>query len=196
VHGTRFTDKYHQARISASRTAYGTYAPAVPARSPPTSPRAGAAHASPPRKVVQDFAAFGAPTTSSVFGTAVAASPFSLAGNRAAFGAPRAGRAVLAMDDEDEEDEDGKGASGDASRIFLREDAVTLEQVCERARTRVVVICRVEADRCTFPRPDGSPCKAPGEARGREAARAPKIVSRTRARTHAWIAARQRRRRT
>ncbi|KAI0036511.1 hypothetical protein K488DRAFT_75906 [Vararia minispora EC-137] len=131
VHGSRFTDKYLQARVTASRTSYGSsYAPALPARSPPTSPRFSASPThSPPRKVVQDFAAFGASTTSSVFGTAVASSPFSLAGNKAAFGAPRTSTGARGFIDDDDDDEDDETPMSDgAQRVFLKEDSITLDQ--------------------------------------------------------------------
>ncbi|KAJ7600798.1 hypothetical protein C8J56DRAFT_911318 [Mycena floridula] len=121
--GTRFTDKYLQAKAAMARSSYTSYtssysspyAPATPPRSPtakaPSSPKLAG---SPPRKVVTDFAAFGAPANSSVFGTAVASSPFSLAGGKAAFGG--------AFDDEEEEEDDGK------QRVELREDSITLDQ--------------------------------------------------------------------
>ncbi|KAA1469903.1 elongation factor-2 kinase [Dentipellis sp. KUC8613] len=131
VPGTRFTDKYLQVRMNSTRSSY-SHAPSVPARSPsyrtavpgaPSSPPGAAAH-SPPRKVVTDFAAFGAPKTASVFGTAVASTPFSLAGNKAAFGGIRntGGRAYGDDDDDDEEEDDGK------QKVFLREDSITLDQ--------------------------------------------------------------------
>ena len=101
----------------ASRT---TAAPATPA-SPTKSPKLSA---SPPRKVVTDFAAFGAPKNASVFGTAVATTPFSLAGGRAAFGGIRGGpRGTAFDDDDDEEDDDGR------QKVELREDSITLDQV-------------------------------------------------------------------
>lgn len=81
----------------------------------------GTAH-SPPRKVVTDFAAFGAPATASVFGTAVASTPFSLAGGKAAFGGMRSGRGLF-DDEEEEEEDDGR------QKIELREDSITFEQV-------------------------------------------------------------------
>ncbi|KAF8895365.1 hypothetical protein BD779DRAFT_1668650 [Infundibulicybe gibba] len=94
VHGTRFTDKYLQARASFSRSTY-SYGPSLPSRSTPTkapvSPKPSSPPGSPPRKVVTDFAAFGAPANASVFGTAVASTPFSLAGGKAAFGSIRGG---------------------------------------------------------------------------------------------------------
>ncbi|KAI0320543.1 elongation factor-2 kinase [Amylostereum chailletii] len=123
VAGSRFTDKYLQTRAS-SRSTYG-YAPSLPPRSSePKSPKLSTSPAhSPPRKVVTDFAAFGAPKTSSVFGTAVASTPFSLAGNKAAFGSLRTGRGGFA-DDDDEDDED----DNTTQKVFLREDSITLEQ--------------------------------------------------------------------
>jgi hypothetical protein len=87
----------------------------------PSSPPAPS---SPPRKVVTDFAAFGAPKNTSVFGTAVASTPFSLAGGKAAFGGMRApaGRSIFEADDEDD-DEDGR------QRVVLKEDSISLDQV-------------------------------------------------------------------
>lgn len=81
---------------------------------------------SPPRKVVTDFAAFGAPANASVFGTAVASTPFSLAGGKAAFGGIRNGggrTGVFDADDEEEEEDDGR------QRVELREDSISLDQV-------------------------------------------------------------------
>ncbi|KAH9941075.1 hypothetical protein B0H21DRAFT_753480 [Amylocystis lapponica] len=133
VPGTRFTDKYLHARMSSSRGSY-VYSPYLPARSgessrttstptkSPTSPTFSGAPSSPPRKVVQDFAAFGAPANASVFGTAVASTPFSLAGGKAAFGGMRGGGRATIDDDEDEEEDDGR------QRIELREDSITLDQ--------------------------------------------------------------------
>ncbi|KAF9013535.1 hypothetical protein BDQ17DRAFT_1537176 [Cyathus striatus] len=124
VHGTRFTDKYLQARQAFSRNSYGSYGSSYPprtVRSPPSSPKP-AVPASPPRKVVTDFAAFGASPTASVFGTAVASTPFSLAGGKAAFGGIRAGAARTTFDDDDEEDEDGR------QKVELREDSISLDQ--------------------------------------------------------------------
>ncbi|KAH7911739.1 hypothetical protein BJ138DRAFT_1005998 [Hygrophoropsis aurantiaca] len=131
VHGTRFTDKYLQARQSATRNSYSySYAPHLPARSTPksystspsTSPSSTTAH-SPPRKVVTDFAAFGAPANASVFGTAVASTPFSLAGGKAAFGGIRnaTSRGVFGDDDDDDEG-DGR------QKVELREDSISLDQ--------------------------------------------------------------------
>ncbi|VDB91435.1 unnamed protein product [Peniophora sp. CBMAI 1063] len=125
VSGSRFTDKYVQARAAAR----SGYAPAVPARSPPTSPRLSS---SPPRKVVTEFKSFSAHNGSSVYGTAVAASPFSLAGNRAAFGKVRGGGG-FGMDDDDEDDmESAAAAAGvtpaERQGMFLKEDSITFEQ--------------------------------------------------------------------
>lgn len=127
---SRFTDKYLQARMSSGRS-YGTYSPYLPTRKP-TSPISTASAAtiptpahSPPRKVVTDFAAFGAPKTASVFGTAVSSTPFSLAGGKAAFGGIRApGKALMDDDDDDDDDpvDDGR------QKIELREDAITFDQ--------------------------------------------------------------------
>ncbi|EIW59579.1 uncharacterized protein TRAVEDRAFT_28690 [Trametes versicolor FP-101664 SS1] len=124
VPGTRFTDKYLHARMSSSRSSYygSPYLPARPAAEK-TSPVKPVAPASPPRKVVSDFKAFGASPTASVFGTAVQSTPFSLAGGKAAFGALRGnGRTTAFDDDEDEDDSDGR------QRVELREDSITLDQ--------------------------------------------------------------------
>ncbi|KAF5372264.1 hypothetical protein D9757_009627 [Collybiopsis confluens] len=136
VQGTRFTDKYLSARASLARSSYSytsSYAPATPPRSPPSKPTISSSPpsatalssttGSPPRKVVTDFAAFGAPKTASVFGTAVASSPFSLAGGKAAFGGMRVGVGRSAFDDEDDDDDDGR------QKVELREDSISLEQV-------------------------------------------------------------------
>ncbi|KZT18439.1 hypothetical protein NEOLEDRAFT_1080296 [Neolentinus lepideus HHB14362 ss-1] len=134
VPGTRFTDKYLQARQSASRGSSYSYAPYLPARSseksfgsassiskastvtsPPRSPAS--------RKVVTDFAAFGGPKDASVFKTAVQSTPFSLAGGKAAFGGLRnSGSRPSFDDDDDDEEDDGR------QRIELREDSITLDQ--------------------------------------------------------------------
>ncbi|KAG7088319.1 hypothetical protein E1B28_012328 [Marasmius oreades] len=133
VIGTRFTDKYLQARqalhrgsySSYSAYSYSSYSPATPPRSPPTSKSpTSSPSTSPQRKVISDFAAFGAPKNASVFGTAVASTPFSLAGGKAAFGGMRAGGSTRAsFDDEEEEDaDDGR------QKVELREDSISLEQ--------------------------------------------------------------------
>ncbi|KAH7928447.1 hypothetical protein BV22DRAFT_1030750 [Leucogyrophana mollusca] len=136
VHGTRFTDKYLQARQSATRNSYSSYsyAPHLPTRSTPTKSYSGspstspsttaAAPHSPPRKVVTDFAAFGAPANASVFGTAVASTPFSLAGGKAAFGGIRntSGRGMFDGDDDDDDDGNGR------QKVELREDSISLDQ--------------------------------------------------------------------
>jgi hypothetical protein len=125
VHGTRFTDKYLQARQAFSRSSYGSYGsypPRTAVRSPPSSPSKPAVPASPPRKVVTDFAAFGASPTASVFGTAVASTPFSLAGGKAAFGGIRSGAARATFDDDDDDDDDGR------QKVELREDSISLDQ--------------------------------------------------------------------
>ncbi|KAJ3710338.1 elongation factor-2 kinase [Lentinula guzmanii] len=131
VQGTRFTDKYLAARAMLTRSSYtytSAYAPATPPRSPPSkaasSPTGSAfsSSGSPPRKVVTDFAAFGAPKNASVFGTAVASSPFSLAGGQAAFGGMRTGIGRTTFDDDDEEEDDGR------QRVELREDSISLDQ--------------------------------------------------------------------
>ncbi|THG94031.1 hypothetical protein EW026_g7355 [Hermanssonia centrifuga] len=129
VPGTRFTDKYLHARMSSSRT-YTPYP--YPPRGIKTSSVTSSAPAiptpshSPPRKVVTDFAAFGAPKNVSVFGTAVASTPFSLAGGKAAFGGIRNGGSRGTIDDEDDED-DGPADDG-AQRVELREDSITFDQ--------------------------------------------------------------------
>lgn len=129
VHGTRFTDKYLQARSSLSRNTYLSTYGITPSRTmPPVSPKAPSSPTrpvvpgSPPRKVVTDFAAFGAPKTASVFGTAVASTPFSLAGGKAAFGGIRGGAPRAAFDDDEEEDGDGR------QRVELVESSITLAQ--------------------------------------------------------------------
>ncbi|KAG5638709.1 hypothetical protein H0H81_010691 [Sphagnurus paluster] len=129
VHGTRFTDKYLQARSSLSRNTYLSTYGITPSRTMPTvspkapsSPTRPVVPGSPPRKVVTDFAAFGAPKTASVFGTAVASTPFSLAGGKAAFGGIRSGAARAAFDDDEEDDGDG------SQRVELMESSITLDQ--------------------------------------------------------------------
>jgi len=123
VHGTRFTDKYLAARHALNRSSYGSYGSSF-SSSPrtPTSPSKLVPPASPPRKVVTDFATFGAPKTASVFGTAVASTPFSLAGGKAAFGGMQRGAGRSAFDEEDEEEDDGR------QRIELREGSISLDQ--------------------------------------------------------------------
>ncbi len=123
MHGTRFTDKYLQARQSFSRSSYSPYFPSRPsaAKTPPSSPKA-IPH-SPPRKVVTDFAAFGAPSSGSVFKTAVASTPFSVAGGSAAFAGIRSGGSRTMFDDDDEDDEDG------IQKVELKEGFITLDQV-------------------------------------------------------------------
>ncbi|KIO02675.1 hypothetical protein M404DRAFT_147240 [Pisolithus tinctorius Marx 270] len=127
VFGTRFTDKYLQARQQANRSYYSySYTPHLPPRSPPVkaSVAPAATSASPPRKVVTDFAAFGAPANASVFGTKVASTPFSLAGSKASFGGMRPGtRSVFDADDEEDEDE-----TNGRQKVELREDSISLEQ--------------------------------------------------------------------
>jgi len=127
VFGTRFTDKYLQARQQANRPYYSySYTPHLPPRSLPVKSSAPAPASSPPRKVVTDFAAFGAPANASVFGTKVASTPFSLAGGKAAFGGMRtSGRSTFDADgDDEEEDPDGR------QKVELREDSISLDQVC------------------------------------------------------------------
>lgn len=136
VRGSRFTEKYLQARLNGSThsySSYSSYAPHLPPRSPetkptitaPTSPPRGST--SPGRKVVSDFGTFSAPANASVFGTAVQKSPFSLAGGKAAFGGMRnAGTGTFADDDDD--DEATPGWDG-RQRVELREDSISLDQV-------------------------------------------------------------------
>lgn len=117
--------------MTAGRSYTSPYSPyASPRPKPAPPPSLPTPSHSPPRKVVTDFAAFGAPKNVSVFGTAVASTPFSLAGGKAAFGGIRnSGRG---FDDDDEDD--GDGGSGMAvpddgrQKIELREDAITLDQ--------------------------------------------------------------------
>ncbi|KAJ8463132.1 hypothetical protein ONZ45_g17693 [Pleurotus djamor] len=124
VQGTRFTDKYLQARQSYSRPSYlSSYSPMSKARPTPAVP--SSPPASPPRKVVTDFAAFGAPKTASVFGTKVASSPFSLAGGKAAFGGIRSPSGPTSFDADDDDDDDGDGLK---QRVELREGSISLEQ--------------------------------------------------------------------
>ncbi|KAF8627503.1 hypothetical protein AX17_006314 [Amanita inopinata Kibby_2008] len=123
VSGTRFTDKYLQARGSFARSSFAPYS--IPPRSltiktPPSSPKA--TPSSPPRKVVTDFAAFGAPATASVFKTAVASTPFSVAGGKAAFAGMRNGASRTVFDDEDEDEDDTR------QRVELREGSITFDQ--------------------------------------------------------------------
>lgn len=115
--------------MSSGRT-YGSYTPYLPSRTKPISTASTVSTTSiptpshsPPRKVVTDFAAFGAPKTASVFGTAVASTPFSLAGGKAAFGGIRGGaRGMIDDDDDDDEADDGK------QKVELLEDAITFDQ--------------------------------------------------------------------
>lgn len=134
VPGTRFTEKYLHARMTSGR-GYGStpYLPArkasssaVPIATPAPTLGGAAPHSSPPRKVVTDFAAFGAPKTASVFGTAVASTPFSLAGGKAAFGGIRGGARM--MDDDDDDDDDAPAMDDGRQKIGLVEDSITLDQ--------------------------------------------------------------------
>jgi hypothetical protein len=77
------------------------------------------------RKVVTEFAAFGAPKNASVFGTAVQSTPFSLAGGTAAFGALRTNKPPGTMEDDEDDDDD---AHDGPQRVELREDSITLDQ--------------------------------------------------------------------
>jgi hypothetical protein len=123
VHGTRFTDKYLAARHALNRSSYASYSSFSSSPKTPTSPSKLVPPASPPRRVVTDFATFGAPKTASVFGTAVASTPFSLAGGKAAFGGMQRGAGRSAFDEEDEEEDDGR------QKVELREDSISLDQV-------------------------------------------------------------------
>lgn len=155
VHGTRFTDKYLQARQQFSRSTY-SYAPSLPPRSPakaPASPKA-AVPGSPPRKVVTDFAAFGAPLNASVFGTAVASTPFSLAGGKAAFGGLRSGGARGTFDEDDDDDDGGR------QRVELREGSISLDQVCE-----FLYVSTLSSLIPFDARPGASPCRVHGVVR-------------------------------
>lgn len=106
-----------------SRKSIDSKPPLSPTRSTVTAGSPGSP-SSPPRKVVTDFAAFGAPTNASVFGTKVAQTPFSLAGGKAAFGGMRGGgRGMFDADEEEEEEEDGR------QKVELREGSISLEQV-------------------------------------------------------------------
>ncbi len=115
-----------QVRMLSARGVHG-YPPSFPPRpSDSRSPLSSSFTASsPPRKVVTDFAAFGAAKSSSVYGTAVQSTPFSLAGNKAAFGSIRTNAQNSVIDDDDEEEEQ----SGGRQKVFLREDSITLDQV-------------------------------------------------------------------
>ncbi|KAF8478063.1 elongation factor-2 kinase [Russula ochroleuca] len=124
INGTRFTDKYMQVRMLSARGPHG-YPPYPPRPSDSRLARpTGFTPASPPRKVVTDFAAFGTARTSSVYNTAVQSTPFSLAGNKAAFGSIRTNTQSSLDDDEDDEDEQSEGRQ----KVFLKEDSITLDQ--------------------------------------------------------------------
>lgn len=150
VHGTRFTEKYLQARQAYGRSSYSSYSsyssgiPSRPAtKSTPVTPVLPKVPASPtsPRKVISDFGTFSAPANASVFGTAVASSPFSLAGGKAAFGGMRTVLGRTSFDD-DEEEEEGEVLGGTGTgkgglrpqRVELREDSISLDQVCTAGR--------------------------------------------------------------
>jgi hypothetical protein len=123
-----------QVRMLSARGSYG-YPPSYPPRpseSRPTSTASPFTPASPPRKVVTDFAAFGTSKTSGVYGTAVQSTPFSLAGNKAAFGSMRTTAQNNIDDEEDEEEERSDGKQ----RVLLREDPISLEQVRSGFRHR------------------------------------------------------------
>lgn len=135
VPGTRFTDKYLSVRMNQSRSGY-SYRSSVDSSSKHSTSASTSSHKpplspphSPPRKVVTDFAAFGAPKTASVFGTAVASTPFSLAGNKAAFGSMRATRGGMMDDDEDEDEEREEEEDDGRQKVMLKEGSITLDQV-------------------------------------------------------------------
>lgn len=143
-----------------NRSSYGTYpyGMPLPARkaldskfsTSPTRTTASVSPGSPPRKVVTDFAAFGAPANASVFGTKVANTPFSLAGGKAAFGGIRHGRgSVFDAEEEEEEEEGGR------QRIELTEGSISLDQV-----SVYHVVSRLTLISC---RPDELPCKVRGD---------------------------------
>jgi len=121
VHGTRFTDKYLAARHALNRSSYTSYSSFTSSPKIPLSPTK-VVPASPPRKVVTDFATFGAPKSASVFGTAVASTPFSLAGGKAAFGGMQRGAGRSVFDEEEEEEDDGR------QKVELRESSISLDQ--------------------------------------------------------------------
>jgi hypothetical protein len=159
VHGSRFTEKYlsvrQHGRSSWSTYSGYSYAPSLPYRSP--SPTASTTPSvpsvpSPSRKVLSDFAAFGAPT-SSVFGTKVASTPFSLAGGKAAFGTIRNGstKGVFGADEDEEEEQ----------KILFKEGAITFDQVSNH-----VSPCDELSD--VDPRQSGSRCNQHGEELGRK----------------------------
>ena len=132
VRGSRFTEKYIQARFQTSSY---PYMPRVPPRSSETKSPISATPASPtrlstspPRKVVSTFGSFSAPENVSVFGTAVQSTPFSLAGGKAAFGGMRNGNNALFADDDDDDD-DNNDLLGGRQRFELREGQVTFDQV-------------------------------------------------------------------
>jgi len=120
VHGTRFTDKYLQMRHTLRNSSAYSYG--LPPRSPTKPAAARSPPASPSRKVVTDFAAFGAPKNASVFGTSVVSTPFSLAGGKAAFGGMRPSAARSGFDEDDDEEDDAR------QRVELREDSISLDQ--------------------------------------------------------------------
>lgn len=134
VPGTRFTEKYLHSRMSSTSRYGSPYTPYLPPRktasssSTTSAPAVPAAPHSPPRKVVTDFAAFGAPKTASVFGTAVASTPFSLAGGKAAFGGIRSTSARMDDDDDDDDDDDRASFDDGRQKIDLIEDSITLDQ--------------------------------------------------------------------
>ena len=78
-----------------------------------------------PRKVVTDFATFGAPPTSSVFETAGKSGPFTLAGSNSAFAAIRGGRG--GMDEEDEDEGEDTPSVPGRQKIELREGSITFD---------------------------------------------------------------------
>ena len=145
-----------QVRMLSARGAYG-YPPHIPPRASDTrsSLSSGFTASSPPRKVVTDFAAFGASRSSTVYGTAVQSTPFSLAGNKAAFGSIRTTAQASVYDDDDEEEEQSDGRQ----RVLLREDPITLDQVTLFFFFVAVLDSRWERFRLGV-----SPCRAHGVA--------------------------------
>ena len=124
------------------RTVFGSPSSSFSSGIPPTPTN------SPPRKVVTDFATFGAPSTTSVFGTAVKSSPFSLAGSNSAFAAIRGGRGGM-DDDEDDEDDSTPSVPG-RQKIELREGSITLDQVCASSDHPHPSLTRWQARRITL----------------------------------------------
>ena len=127
-----------------------SYAPSLPPHSPvkaPASPKATIIPGSLPRKVVTDFAVFGAPANASVFGTAVASTPFSLAGGKAAFGGIRTRGARSTWDGDDDDDDGGRQRVFHASQP--RSPWITApSKTCERG---LCFLCNPPVCKDTFP---------------------------------------------